>query len=68
VLDYLLTDKGQAIWANAFLRPIRPAAMPPDVAAKFLPAEEYKRARVIDYARMEETQNAFRDRYQKEVR
>lgn len=68
VLDYLLTDKGQAIWANAFLRPIRPAAMPPDVAAKFLPAEEYKRAKVIDYARMEETQNAFRDRYQKEVR
>ena len=68
VLDYLLTDKGQAIWANAFLRPIRPAAMPPDVAAKFLPAEEYKRAQVIDYARMEETQNAFRDRYQKEVR
>ncbi|MBI2116332.1 MAG: extracellular solute-binding protein [candidate division NC10 bacterium] len=68
VLDYLLSDKGQAIWTNAFLRPIRPAAMPPDVAAKFLPAEEYKRARVIDYAKMEAGQNAFRDLYQKEVR
>ena len=68
VLDYLLSDKGQAIWANAFLRPIRPAAMTPDIAAKFLPAEEYKRALVIDYAKMEATQNTFRDLYQKEVR
>ena len=68
VLDYLLSDKGQAIWANAFLRPIRPAAMPADVAAKFPSAEEYKRAKVIDYAKMEEGQNAFRDLYQKEVR
>ena len=68
VLDYLMSDKGQAIWANAYLRPIRPAAMAPDVAAKFPAAEEYKRARVIDYAKMEAGQNAFRDLYQKEVR
>lgn len=68
VLDYLLSDKGQAIWANAYLRPIRPAAMTPDIAAKFPPAEEYKRARAIDYAKMEAAQNAFRDLYQKEVR
>jgi putative spermidine/putrescine transport system substrate-binding protein len=68
VLDYLLSDKGQAIWANAFLRPIRPAAMTPDIAAKFLPAAEYKRALVIDYAKMEAAQNTFRDLYQKEVR
>jgi putative spermidine/putrescine transport system substrate-binding protein len=68
VLDYLLSDKGQAIWANAFLRPIRPAAMPADVAAKFPPEAEYKRAKVIDYAKMEAGQNAFRDLYQKEVR
>jgi putative spermidine/putrescine transport system substrate-binding protein len=68
VLDHLLSDKGQAIWANAFLRPIRPAAMTPDIAAKFLPAEEYKRALVIDYAKMEAAQNNFRDLYQKEVR
>ena len=37
VLDYLLSDKGQAIWANAYLRPIRPSAMTPDIAAKFPP-------------------------------
>jgi putative spermidine/putrescine transport system substrate-binding protein len=68
VLDYLLSDKGQAIWANAYLRPIRPAAMTPEIAARFPPADEYKRAKVIDYAKMEAGQNAFRDLYQKEVR
>lgn len=68
VLDYLLTDKGQAIWANAYLRPIRPAAMTPEIAARFPPAAEYERAKAIDYARMEEAQIAFRDRYLAEVR
>lgn len=68
VLDYLMSDKGQKIWANAYLRPIRPAAMTPDIAAKFPPAEEYKRAKAIDYAKLEEAQNAFRDIYLKEVR
>jgi len=68
VLDYLLSDKGQAIWANAYLRPIRPAAMTPEIAAKFPPASEYERARPIDYVRMEAAQIAFRDRYLVEVR
>ncbi len=68
VLDYLMSDAGQAIWANAFLRPIRPAAMTAEIAAKFPPADEYKRAKAIDYAKMEEAQNAFRDLYLKEVR
>ncbi len=68
VLDYLLSDKGQRIWANAFLRPIRPEAMTPDIAAKFPPADEYKRARAVDYAKMGQAQAAFRDLYQREVR
>jgi hypothetical protein len=42
--------------------------MTPDIASRFPPAEEYKRAQVIDYAKMEAGQNAFRDLYQKEVR
>ena len=28
VLDYLLSDKGQAIWTNAYLRPARPIELP----------------------------------------
>ncbi len=68
VLDFIMSDKGQAVWANAFLRPVRASAMSPEAAAKFLPASEYERAKPIDYARMAEVQNTFQERYLAEVR
>jgi putative spermidine/putrescine transport system substrate-binding protein len=68
VLDFIMSDKGQAVWANAFLRPVRASALSPEAAAKFLPASEYERATPIDYAKMAEVQNTFRDRYLAEVR
>ena len=68
VLDFIMSDKGQAVWANAFLRPVRASALSPEAAAKFLPASEYERAKPIDYAKMAEVQNTFRDRYLAEVR
>src|ERR1700746_2588131 len=36
VIDYLLSDKGQAIWTNAYLRPARPIELP-DLRASFCP-------------------------------
>jgi len=68
VLDFIMSDKGQAVWANAFLRPVRASALSPEAAAKFLPASEYERAKPIDYAKMADVQNTFRDRYLAEVR
>jgi putative spermidine/putrescine transport system substrate-binding protein len=68
VLDFIMSDTGQAVWANAFLRPVRASALSPEAAAKFLPATEYERAKPIDYAKMAEVQNTFRDRYLAEVR
>ena len=67
VLDHLLSDEGQAIWANAYLRPVRASAMSKDAESRFLPASEYKRARTVDYAKMAEVQKAFTERYLKEV-
>jgi putative spermidine/putrescine transport system substrate-binding protein len=67
VLDFTLSDEGQALWAQAFLRPTRPVALPPEVAARFLPEAEYARVHTIDYGRMAEIQKAFADRYQAEV-
>ena len=67
VLDFVLSDEGQAIWANAYLRPVRAKAMPPDVQARFLPAAEYARAKTIDYAKMAAVQKAFSERYLKEA-
>lgn len=68
VLDFILSDKGQAIWTNAFLKPARPVELPADVAAKFLPDSDYERASPVDYAKMEQVQKAFGDRYLAEVK
>lgn len=68
VLDFVLSDEGQAIWARAYLRPVRASAMPKEVAAQFLPATEYARAKAVDYTRMAQVQHGFSDRYLKEVR
>ncbi len=67
VLDFTLSDEGQALWARAFLRPVRAGAMPAEVAAKFLPESDYARAHTVDYGHMAEVQRTFTDRYQAEV-
>ncbi|MEL7466717.1 MAG: ABC transporter substrate-binding protein [Pseudomonadota bacterium] len=67
VLDFILSDAGQAIWTNAYLQPARPVELPAEVAERFLPASEYERARSVDYAEMEAAQSAFGERYLNEV-
>ena len=68
VMDYLLSDKGQAIWTNAYLRPARPIELPEAVKAKFLPDSDYARAKAVDWGEMENVQKGFVDRYLAEVR
>jgi putative spermidine/putrescine transport system substrate-binding protein len=68
VLDYILSDKGQAIWTNAYLRPARPIPLPEAVKAKFLPDSDYARARTVDWGQMESMQKDFVERYLAEVR
>ena len=66
-LDFILSTEGQAIWANAFLRPVRASAISKEAQARFLPASEYARAKTVDYGRMAEVQKAFSDRYLREA-
>ena len=67
VIDFVLGEKGQQLWAQNFLRPVMPEAMTPEIAALFLPAAEYERAGSINYAKMAEVQQAFGERYLNEV-
>lgn len=67
VLDFVLSDAGQRIWANAYMRPVRASAMSKEAAAKFLPASDYARAKPIDLAAMAAAQKMVVDRYQREV-
>lgn len=67
VLDFVLTDEGQAIWANAYLRPVRASALSKEAQSRFLPASEYARAKSVDYSKMAAVQKGFSDRYLKDV-
>ncbi|MDQ6683684.1 MAG: ABC transporter substrate-binding protein [Pseudomonadota bacterium] len=66
-LDFVLSNDGQAIWANAYLRPVRAAGMSKEAQTRFLPAADYARAKPLDYARMAEAQKAFSERYLREA-
>jgi putative spermidine/putrescine transport system substrate-binding protein len=68
VLDFLLSNEGQAIWANAYLRPVRASAISKEAQSRFLPAAEYARAKPVDYGKMAEVQRKFSERYQAELR
>ncbi|ERI34864.1 ABC transporter substrate-binding protein [Alcaligenes sp. EGD-AK7] len=68
VLDFVLSEQGQSIWANAFLRPVRSSAVSKEAQARFLPDSEYARAKAIDYERMAQGQKPFAERYLAEVR
>jgi putative spermidine/putrescine transport system substrate-binding protein len=68
VLDFLLSDKGQAIWTNAFLKPARNVPLPPDVAKRFLPEKDYARAKSVNWGALANVQKSVVDRYLAEVR
>jgi putative spermidine/putrescine transport system substrate-binding protein len=68
ILDFIMSDDGQKVWANAFLRPVRASAMSKEAASKFLPASDYARSKPLDYAKMAAVQNSFKERYLNEVR
>jgi len=68
VADYLLSDKGQAGWANGFLRPVRPSAMSKEAADRLFPAVDYARLKKIDFGKFADAQKPFANRYLADVR
>lgn len=68
ILDFVMSDIGQAVWANAFLRPVRASAMSAEAQSKFLPESDYERAKPVDYGKMAEVQKSFGERYLDEVK
>ena len=68
ILDFIMSDNGQKVWANAYLRPIRASALSKEAAAKFLPASHYARSKPVDYGKMARVQKNFTKLYLNEVR
>ena len=67
VLDFVLSDESQAMWGNAFLRPVFADKLSQEAASKFLPAAEYARAKPIDLKKLSAAQKMIIDRYKNEV-
>lgn len=68
VIDYVLSDRGQAIWANAWLRPVRESAISASAKTQFLPDSDYARAKTVNYQQMADAQKGFSAQYMKEVK
>jgi putative spermidine/putrescine transport system substrate-binding protein len=68
ILDFVLSDESQAMWGNAFLRPIFADRLSDEAKSKFLPAAEYERAKPVDLKALSEAQKTIIARYRAEVR
>ncbi|WP_087489702.1 ABC transporter substrate-binding protein [Tatumella citrea] len=65
IIDYVLSPKGQQLWANAWLRPVIETA---GMSKKgFLPDSDYARAHTVNYQQMSDVQKAFSAEYLSEV-
>lgn len=67
VLDFVLSDKSQAMWGNAFLRPVFADKLSAEAKSKFLPEAEYARAKAVDLKKLAAAQENIVKRYQAEV-
>ncbi|MFA6018879.1 MAG: extracellular solute-binding protein [Rhodospirillales bacterium] len=68
VLDFVLSDESQAMWGNAFLRPVFDDKLSAEAKAKFLPAAEYVRAKPVDLKKLASAQAMIVERYKNEVK
>ncbi|MDW8395405.1 MAG: extracellular solute-binding protein, partial [Anaerolineae bacterium] len=67
LLDFVLSDEGQALFAQSYLRPIRNVKVDPKIAEGMLPASAYEKVVVPDYAKMSEVRPQFLERWKNEV-
>lgn len=67
VLDFVLSDESQAMWGNAYLRPVFAQHLSAEAKAKFLPDADYARAKPIDLKKLAGAQTKIVERYKNEV-
>lgn len=68
LLDFALSDEGQRLFAESYLRPVRDIEIDPSIAEKMLPASAYDGVVGTDFAEMQAVQEAFNERWRNEVR
>ncbi|MFS8856557.1 extracellular solute-binding protein [Synechococcus sp. H55.7] len=67
LIDFTLSNEGQALFAKSYLRPVRQVSVDPGIAAKMLPDSAYAKVTVPDFAQMRAVQEQFNERWKAEV-
>jgi len=68
ILDFVLSDESQAMWGNAYLRPVFAERLSAEAKARFLPDSEYARAKPVNLKKLAAAQAKIVERYKNEVR
>jgi putative spermidine/putrescine transport system substrate-binding protein len=68
MLDFVLSDQSQAMWGNAYLRPVFADKLSAEAKKNFLPDADYARAKAVDLKALAGAQKTIVERYQAEVR
>jgi putative spermidine/putrescine transport system substrate-binding protein len=67
LLDFALSDEGQRLFVESFLRPVRDVDVDPAISAQLLPASDYERVVGTDFAAMQAAQEAVTRRWRDEA-
>ena len=68
-LEYIFSRYGQALFAKAFVSPIRPdVELPKEVAAKFPPKSAYAKVKFVDYKKEAAVSEALQKYYAETIR
>jgi len=67
MLDFVLSDESQAMWGNAYLRPVFAERLSAEAKARFLPDSEYAQAKPVNLKKLAAAQAKIVERYKNEV-
>lgn len=68
LLDFTLSDEGQKLFTESYLRPVRKIAIDPAISARMLPESDYARVIYPDFVKMRDAQENATARWRSEVR
>ncbi len=68
LLNFTLSDEGQKLFSESYLRPVRSIDIDPEISAKMLPESAYERVIFPDFHKMRAVQDSATKRWNAEIR
>jgi putative spermidine/putrescine transport system substrate-binding protein len=67
LIDFALSDEGQKLFTESYLRPVRKIQVSQEISQRMLPGSEYQRVVDPDFNKMREVQESANSRWSSEV-